>query len=53
MPDLILLCHREGIKPGSINSLDAASRGKMSHSELVKSAQRSIAPVPDKAVQFV
>jgi hypothetical protein len=42
-----------GIKAGSINSLDAASRDKMSHSEMLKRAELSIAPVPDKAVQFV
>ena len=42
-----------GIKQGSVNSLDAAARGKMSHSEILKSAQLSVAPVPDKAVQFV
>jgi len=42
-----------GIKQGSINSLDAAARGKMSHAEMLKSAQLSVAPIPDKAVQFV
>jgi hypothetical protein len=42
-----------GIKSGSINSLDAAARGKMSYSEMLKCAELSIAPVPDKAVQFV
>jgi hypothetical protein len=48
-----LLFYDLGIRPGSINSLDATTRGKMSRSDLLKSAQLSIAPVPDKAVQFV
>ena len=42
-----------GIKQGSINSLDTASRTKLSHTEMLKRAEISIAPVPDKAVQFV
>jgi hypothetical protein len=50
---LTLLSHDAGIKTGSINSLDAASRGKLSHSEMMKHAELSIALVPDKAVQFV
>lgn len=42
-----------GIRPGSINSVDASSRGKLSHNQLLKLAGSSLVPIPDKAVQFV
>jgi ATPase subunit of ABC transporter with duplicated ATPase domains len=43
-----------GIKVGSINSLDASTRGsgKKNYSELLKNAQLNIAPIPEKEVQF-
>lgn len=41
-----------GIRKGSINSIDADRRGKMTHRELVKLAEIDVGPVPDKAVQF-
>jgi ATPase subunit of ABC transporter with duplicated ATPase domains len=42
------------IKVGSINSLDASTRGsgKKNYSELLKNAQLNIAPIPEKEVQF-
>jgi ATPase subunit of ABC transporter with duplicated ATPase domains len=42
-----------GIREGSINSVGASNRTKLSHEKLVKLSGTSIAPVPDKAVQFV
>jgi ATP-binding cassette subfamily F protein 3 len=42
-----------GIKEGSINSIDASSRSHLPHSELLKRPEADVAPVPDKAVQFV
>ena len=41
-----------GIKAGSINTLDASTRKKQTYKELVKRADISVAPVPEKAVQF-
>ena len=41
-----------GIRKGSINSVDAGSRAKLSHRELLKRGETSVKPVPDKAVQF-
>ena len=41
-----------GIKAGSINALDASTRKNQSYKELSKRADISVAPVPDKAVQF-
>ena len=42
-----------GIKVGSINSLDASTRkNAKNYSELFKKAELSVAPVPDKEVQF-
>jgi ATPase subunit of ABC transporter with duplicated ATPase domains len=42
-----------GIKVGSINSLDATTRKKLSYKQLKGRGDLSIAPVPDKAVQFI
>ena len=42
-----------GIRAGSINNLDASTRKKQSHRQLVKSTEINLAPVPDKAVQFI
>lgn len=42
-----------GIREGSINSIGASSRTKLSQEKLLKLAGASIAPAPDKAVQFV
>mmetsp|Transcript_14490 Transcript_14490/g.23998 ORF Transcript_14490/g.23998 Transcript_14490/m.23998 type:complete len:693 (+) Transcript_14490:101-2179(+) len=42
-----------GIREGSINSVSASSRGKLSHNQLLKLAEVSVSPIPDKAVQFV
>mmetsp|Transcript_5065 Transcript_5065/g.7691 ORF Transcript_5065/g.7691 Transcript_5065/m.7691 type:complete len:727 (+) Transcript_5065:106-2286(+) len=42
-----------GMKEGSINSMDASTRNKNSSAQLLKSSDASIAPIPDKAVQFV
>ena len=41
-----------GIKQGAINSLDASTRKKQTHRQLLKRADINVAPVPDKAVQF-
>lgn len=41
-----------GIRKGSINSVDATTRTKLSHKELLKRAEVFVGPVPDKAVQF-
>ena len=42
-----------GIREGSINGVGASSRGKLSHDKLLKLAETSVSPIPDKAVQFV
>jgi ATP-binding cassette, subfamily F, member 3 len=42
-----------GIREGSINGVAASTRNKLSHEKLLKLAETSVAPVPDKAVQFV
>jgi hypothetical protein len=42
-----------GIQQGAINSIDASARNKLSHSQLLKLAETKVAPVPDKAIQFV
>jgi ATP-binding cassette subfamily F protein 3 len=42
-----------GIKVGSINSLDAATRKKYTYRQLVQRQDINIAPIPDKAVQFI
>jgi ATP-binding cassette, subfamily F, member 3 len=42
-----------GIREGSINGVVASTRNKLSHEKLLKLAETSVAPVPDKAVQFV
>jgi len=42
-----------GIKVGSINSLDAATRKKQNYKQLISRGEISLAPVPDKAVQFI
>jgi ATPase subunit of ABC transporter with duplicated ATPase domains len=42
-----------GIKVGSLNSVDASNRKDLSTSELLKLAEASIRPPPDKAVQFL
>ncbi len=41
-----------GIRPGSINSLDASTRKKLDHGQMLKRMELNVAPVPDKAVQF-
>ncbi|GKZ00630.1 hypothetical protein MPSEU_001015200 [Mayamaea pseudoterrestris] len=41
-----------GIKAGSINSIDASTRRNMTTQELLKMAQQSVRPPPDKGVQF-
>eukprot|EP00978_Attheya_sp_CCMP212_P002654 scaffold5444_cov63-Attheya_sp.AAC.2 len=41
-----------GIRQGSINSVDATTRGKLTHTQLLKRDETNIAPIPDKAVQF-
>jgi ATP-binding cassette subfamily F protein 3 len=42
-----------GIRAGSINNLDASTRKKQSYRELLKRNDINVAPVPDKAVQFI
>lgn len=42
-----------GIKPGSLNGIDASARKDLSAAELLKLAETSVRPPPDKAVQFV
>lgn len=42
-----------GIRQGSINGLSASTRTKMSYEKMLKLGGTSVAPVPDKAVQFV
>jgi ATP-binding cassette subfamily F protein 3 len=41
-----------GMRKGSINALDATTRSKLSHKELLKQAEVLVGPVPDKAVHF-
>jgi len=41
-----------GMRKGCINSVDASTRGQLSHKELMKLAEIDVGPVPDKAVQF-
>jgi ATPase subunit of ABC transporter with duplicated ATPase domains len=42
-----------GIKPGSINAVDASARRGLTTQQLLQMAQKSVQPPPDKAVQFV
>lgn len=42
-----------GIKPGALNGIDASTRRDLSTVELLKLAEASVRPPPDKAVQFV
>ena len=42
-----------GIREGSINSVGASTRAKLSCDDLLKITGISVAPLPDKAVQFV
>lgn len=42
-----------GIKPGALNGIDASTRKDLSTAELLKLAETSVRPPPDKAVQFV
>ena len=42
-----------GIKPGALNGIDASTRKDLSTGELLKLAEASVRPPPDKAVQFV
>jgi ATPase subunit of ABC transporter with duplicated ATPase domains len=42
-----------GIKPGALNGIDASTRKDLSPAELLKFAEASVRPPPDKAVQFV
>ena len=43
-----------GIKKGSINSVDATTRARTSHAQLLKrGGETSVAPAPDHAMQFV
>ena len=42
-----------GIKKGAINGIDASKRKDLSTGELLKLAEASVRPPPDKAVQFV
>eukprot|EP00956_Cyclotella_meneghiniana_P042978 scaffold249369_cov125-Cyclotella_meneghiniana.AAC.1 len=41
-----------GIRKGSLNAIDATTRRKLSHKELLKRGEVFIGPVPDKEVQF-
>ena len=41
-----------GIRKGSLNAIDATTRRKLSHKELLKRGEVLIGPVPDKEVQF-
>ena len=43
---------KDGIRKGSINAIDATTRNKLSHKELLKRAEVFVGPVPDKEVQF-
>ena len=42
-----------GIKPGSINAMDASSRKKLTTNQLLKMTKESVSPPPDKSIQFV
>lgn len=42
-----------GIKPGALTGIDASTRKDLSRAELLKLAEASVRPPPDKAVQFV
>lgn len=42
-----------GIQKGSLNSLDASTRKDLTTAKLLKLAEASVRPPPDKAVQFV
>jgi ATP-binding cassette subfamily F protein 3 len=42
-----------GIKPGSINAVDASTRRGLKTNELLQLTEKSIRPPPDKAVQFI
>jgi ATPase subunit of ABC transporter with duplicated ATPase domains len=42
-----------GIREGSINSVGASDRSKLSHQQLLRALETDTLPVPDKAVQFV
>jgi ATPase subunit of ABC transporter with duplicated ATPase domains len=42
-----------GIKPGSINAVDASTRRGLKTNELLQLTEKSIRPPPDKLVQFV
>lgn len=42
-----------GIQKGSLNGLDASTRKDLTTAELLKLAEASVRPPPDKAVQFV
>lgn len=42
-----------GIKPGSINAIDASTRRGLKTHELLQLTEKSIRPPPDKTVQFV
>jgi ATP-binding cassette subfamily F protein 3 len=42
-----------GIQKGSINAIDATTRRGLSPAQLLKQAEGSVKPPPDKAVQFV
>ncbi|KAL9187236.1 hypothetical protein ACHAXT_001339 [Thalassiosira profunda] len=41
-----------GIRKGSINAIGASQRNAMTHKQLLKLAEVSVGPIPDKAVQF-
>lgn len=42
-----------GIKIGSINSLDATTRKKQTYKQMIGRDDISVAPIPNKAVQFI
>ncbi len=42
-----------GIRAGAINNLDASTRKKQTHRQMLQRADLNVAPVPDKAVQFI
>lgn len=42
-----------GIRPGSVNAIDASTRRGLTTQELLQLTEKSIRPPPDKAVQFV
>mmetsp|Transcript_26181 Transcript_26181/g.38988 ORF Transcript_26181/g.38988 Transcript_26181/m.38988 type:complete len:694 (-) Transcript_26181:406-2487(-) len=41
-----------GIRQGSINSIDASTRRRMTYAQLLKRNETNVAMIPDKAVQF-